>query len=411
MKLRGAAGALMLAVALIGVGPAVRAQPPEPRAKPPEPQAYSSELVASFDAAYSLDFAEALAIARRAAARDPENPSPYRAIATVTWLQILFARGGTYIDHYLGKVTKTQFNVPKPPPDLDAEFLHSLDRALVLAEARVHTAPKDPQAQFDLGAAWALRAGYAGSVLGSVTAAFAASRRAYDAHEYVLRLAPRFVEANFVIGMYRYAVSTLSLPSRIVAYLAGFGGGKERGIQMVEAASRSGIEQADALFALAVIYSREGRHWDAVVKLRELERRYPRNRILTLEEGAALIRAGHADTADAVLTAGLARFGTDPRPKAPGEHAYWLYKRGLARLNWNHRADAAADFDAALAANPVGWVRGRIYVTRGQLADLAGRRNDALAEYRQGADWCGRNNDPFCVADAVKFTRQPFALQ
>src|SRR6187549_2515861 len=106
--------------------------------------------------------------------------------------------------------------------------------------------------------------------------------------------------------MYRYAISTFALPTRIVAYIAGFGGGKERGIQMVEAASQRGFEQADALFALAVIYSREGRHYDAVLKLRELERRYPRNRLLVLEEGAALIRAGRADTADGVLTAGLA---------------------------------------------------------------------------------------------------------
>jgi len=418
VRLRNAAVAMMLTVALIGLGtalrakaPELRAKPPEPAAKPLEPQAYSPELIASFDAAYNLDLAEALSLARQAVAHDPENPAAYRAIATVTWLQILFARGGTYIDHYLGKVTKTQFNVPKPPPDLDAEFLRSLDKAISLAEARVRAKPRDPQAQFDLGAAWALRGGYAGSVLGSVTGAFAASRRAYNAHEYVLRLSPQFVEANFVVGMYRYAVSTLALPTRIVAYLAGFGGGKERGIQMVEAAAQSGSEQADALFALAVIYSREGRHWDAVLKLRELERRYPRNRILVLEEGAALIRAGHADTADAVLTAGLAKLDTDPRPLALGERAYWLYKRGLARLNWNHRADSAADLEAALAANPVGWVRGRIHVVRGQLADLAGRREDALSEYRQGADWCGRNSDPFCVADAVKFTRQPFALQ
>lgn len=419
MRFRITAVAMMLSVTLVGVETALRAKTPEPRAMAPasaaklaaEPQVYSPELLASFDAAYNLDFAESLNIAREAVAHNPQSPSAYRAIATVTWLQILFARGGTYIDHYLGKVTKTQFNVPKPPPDLDAEFLRALDKAVSLAEAQVRARPKDAQAQFDLGAAWALRGGYAGSVLGSVTAAFAASRRAYNAHEYVLELDPRRVEANFVVGMYRYAVSTLALPTRIVAYMAGFGGGKERGIQMVEAASRSGSEQADALFALAVIYSREGRHWDAVIKLRELERRYPRNRILVLEEGAALIRSGHADTADAVITAGLVKLDADPRPLALGERAYWLYKRGLARLNWNHRADSAEDLEAAMAANPVGWVRGRIHVTRGQLADLAGRRNDALAEYRQGADWCGRNSDPFCVADAMQFTRQPFALK
>lgn len=375
------------------------------------PQAYSPELVAAFDAAYSLDFAEALTAARAVIAKHRDDPAAYRAVATVTWLQMLFARGGTFIDHYLGKITKTQFNVPKPPPDLDSEFLRVVDKAVAISEARVRAKPKDANAQFDLGASWALRAGYAGSVQGSVTGAFAASRHAYNAHEHALELNPNIVEANFVIGMYRYAISTFGLPTRMLAYVAGFGGGKERGIQMIEVASKSGSEQPDALFALAVIYSREGRHMDAVLKLRELQRRYPRNRIMTLEEGAALIRAGHADAADAVLTAGLAKLDTDTRPRALGERAYWLYKRGLARLNWNHRAESAADLEAALAANPVGWVRGRILVTRGQLADASGRRAEALADYRLAAELCGKNNDPFCVADAVQFTRRAFALQ
>jgi len=382
-----------------------------PALPPPAPQAYSAELASAFDLAYNLDFTEALATARSVIAKHPDEPAAYRAVATVTWLQILFARGGTYIDHYLGKVTKMQVTMPKPPVDLDAEFNRMVDKAIALGDASVRRHPKDAQAQFDLGSAWALRAGYAGSVQGSVTGAFAAARKAYNAQEYALKYAPTKIEPNLVVGMYRYAVSTLGMPSRMFAYMAGFGGGKERGIQMVERASTGGTEQADALFALAVIYSRDGRHADAVAKLQELERRFPRNRILVLEVGAALIRAGHPDTADAVFTAGMARFNKDPRQHALGEHAYWYYKRGLARLNWNHRTDAATDFEEALAADPVGWVRGRIHVARGQLMDLAGKRAEALADYRLGADHCGKHNDPYCVADAVQFSRKPFALQ
>jgi tetratricopeptide (TPR) repeat protein len=372
---------------------------------------YSPELIRCFDTAYQLDFPEALDIANQEIAKHPTAPNAYRAIATVIWLKMLFARGGTFIDHYLGTVSEKQFKVPKAPPELEAEFLKMLDKAIALSDAQVRAHPRDPHAQFDYGAAWAMRAGYAGAIQGSVTGAFSASRKAFNAHEKVLDLAPSFVEANFVVGMYRYAVSTFGFATRMVAYLAGFGGGKERGIQMVETAAKSGFEQADAIFALAIIYSREGRHMDAVMKLRELQRKYPRNRLMVLEEGAALIRAGHADAADAVLTSGLAKLDADPRPHVPGERGYWLYKRGLARLNWNHRPEAAADLDAALAAGPVGWVRGRIHVTRGQLADVMGRRGDAMTEYRIGADLCGKNNDPFCVADAIKFTKRPFALQ
>jgi hypothetical protein len=162
---------------------------------------------------------------------------------------------------------------------------------------------------------------------------------------------------------------------------------------------------------LAIIYSREGRHADAVVKLKELQRRYPRNRILMLEEGAALIRAGRPDIADGVITLGMAKLDSDPRPLSNGERAYWLYKRGLARVHWNHAKDAAVDLDAALAANPIGWVRGRIHVARGQVADLNGKRADALQEYRLGAEFCAKNNDPFCVADASLYAQRAFALK
>ena len=381
-------------------------------APPPVPeQVYSTELMAAFDNAYNLDLDDALATARKVVAKHPDDPAGYRAIATVVWLKMLFARGGSYIDHYLGKVTKKPIAVAKPSPELDVEYVRVVDKAVALSEAKVKARPKDAQAQFDLGAAWALRAAYAGSVQGSVTGAFSASRKAFNAHEYALELNPKLVEANFVVGLYRYAVSTFALPTRMVAYLAGFGGGKDLGIQMIDIATKSGSEQADALFALAIIYSREGRHAEAVVKLKELQRRYPRNRILMLEEGAALIRAGHPDAADAIITLGLAKFDSDPRPKGNGERAYWLYKRGLARVHWNHAKDAGADLDAALAADPIGWVRGRIHVARGQVADLNGKRADALQEYRLGADFCSKSNDPFCVAEATAFVQRPFALK
>ena len=364
-----------------------------------------------FDLAYNLDYPEAYAEGNRLIAEHPNDPMAYRAVATTAWMEMVFRRGAASIDHYLGNITESQFNVPKPAPELDALFQKNIEKAVTLSDAMVAAHPNDPQALFDSGSAWALKGGYAAAVLGSMTGAFKAARRAYNSHERVLEIAPDRAEANFVVGSYRYAVSTFGVATRMVAYVAGFGGGKEKGISMVEIASKKGISQPDAIFALAVIYSREGRHGDAVEKIRELERRYPRNRLLVLEEGAALIRAGHADTANDVLTAGLARLDKDMRPRVPGERAHWLYKRGLARINWNHLTDAAVDLNTALGLQPVEWVRGRIHVDLGKLADLAGNRSKALAEYTDGGAICSRSNDPACVAEAERLKKRAFALQ
>lgn len=364
-----------------------------------------------FDLAYNLDYPEAYAEGSRLIAERPNDPMSYRAVATVAWMEMVFRRGAASIDHYMGNITETQFNVPKPAPDLEVIFQKNIEKAIALSDAALARKPRDPQALFDSGSAWALKGGYAAAVLGSMTGAFKSARHAYNAHETVLELAPDRAEANLVVGSYRYAISTFGVATRMAAYIVGFGGGREKGISMIEIAAKKGISQSDATFALAVIYSREGRHADAVERLRELEHRYPRNRLLLLEEGAALIRAGRADAANDVLTNGLAMLDKDTRPRFPGERAQWLYKRGLARLNWNHRADALTDLNAALGAEPTGWIRGRTHVEKGKLADLAGNRSLAVAEYNEGAVTCARSNDPVCEAEATKLKKRPFALQ
>lgn len=370
-----------------------------------------------FETAYNLDFPEALNQARRAVAAHPDDAAAYRAVATVAWMEMVFRRGGTPIDHYIGPVDQTQFALPKPDPALDAEFQRAVDTAVSLADARVAAAdrarPRRPNAEalYDAGAAWALRAAYAASIQGSVMTAFKAARHAYDLHEQVLDLPPRRVEANLTVGSYRYAVSTFALATRVVAYLAGFGGGREKGIAMIEKATAPGLSQADAMYGLAIIYTREGRQADAVRALEQLERRFPRNRLLVMELGAALIRAGRAEAAEAALTRGLSQFAADDRPKIPGEKALWLHKRGLARLNQNHQPAAAADQAAALAADPAGWVRGRIRLELGKLADAAGHRAAAIGEYHEAMAVCSRFNDPLCVAEADRYRRRPFRLQ
>ena len=94
----------------------------------------------------------------------------------------------------------------------------------------------------------------------------------------------------------------------------------------------------------------------------------------------------------------------------PGEEALWLYKRGLARLNQNRLPAAAADLNAAIAAQPTNWIRGRINVEQGKLADLAGRRADAIMAYRTAKTMCEANADTVCKEEAANLLKKPFAF-
>jgi tetratricopeptide (TPR) repeat protein len=377
----------------------------------------------ALDLAYNLDHDQAIELLRRAIALSPDDPAPHRSLASVLWLNMLFRRGAVTVDHYLGTFSRSSVDLPKPPPEIESEFRTHVNRAIELAERRVAANPKDPQAHYDLGAAVGLEASYVATVEGKLLAGFRAARRCYDEHEKVLSLDPSRKDAGLVVGTYRYVVSTLSLPVRMLAYVAGFGGGRDRGIQMLRetaevdldtrpraSAGDAGREtgndvRADALFALVLVYNREHRYDEALQVLDRLRRLFPRNRLLWLEAGSTALRAGRGQQADDLLTQGLAALAKDPRVRMPGEDALWHYKRGAARALIGRTEDALADLHFAVGADPQAWVNGRARVELGRLALKRGDSKTAASEGRQAAALCERGNDPRCVEDARALVR------
>jgi tetratricopeptide (TPR) repeat protein len=293
----------------------------------------------------------------------------------------------------------------KPSPELVDEFEAEIAKAVDLAEKRVAAKPRDVQARYDLGAAVGLQASYVASIEGKLLAGFRAARRAYSEHERVIELDPSRKDANVTVGTYRYIISTLSVPMRMMAYVAGFGGGKERGIRMLEETAATGGEsRTDALFALVLLYNREKRYDDALRVLQELRRLHPRNRLVVLESGSTALRAGRPAQAEALLTQGMAMLAQATGPRIPGEATLWHYKRGAARVALG-RADGAADLKAATGPDAQLWVQGRARVELARAALQQGNRAAAAAEARQADTLCRQDHDPFCVEEARKLLR------
>lgn len=377
----------------------------------PSAQPSAPSSVDPFTAAYNLNYDEALRLARQDAKAKPNDPVVHRTLATIVWMHILFTRGGITIDHYLGSATSSDIKMPPPPPGPDAEFKEHVNRSIALAEAAVKRDSKDVTARYDAGAAYGLLATYSATIEGKVRAAFSAARKAYGAHEWVLGRAPNRAEAGLVVGSYRYTVSLLSMPKRMVAHLVGFGGGKEKGLKLVEGAVASPLTRTEARVALALMYSREGRHDEALRILKVLQADYPQNRLLQLEVGASAWRAGRAAESEAVLTAGLAWHDRDTRPKIAGERAMWIYKRGMARVSLNHLEDAVADLRLAQSLKPAGWIRGRIHLELGKVADIRRQRSAALTEYLTATELCKTHQDPWCQEEAARWRKAPFTLR
>jgi tetratricopeptide (TPR) repeat protein len=191
-----------------------------------------------------------------------------------------------------------------------------------------------------------------------------------------------------------------------MAYMVGFGGGRERGLRMIEeAALHPGLGQTDARFALLLLYNRE-RRFDAALKVvAELQKQYPRNRQLWYEAGATLLRANRHKDAESMLDEGLRRYDSDRRERMFGEEALWHYKRGVARARLGRPDAAREDFQLVLARESREWVAGRTHAELGQIAVKAGDREQARREYRLAIELASRGNDPTGRAEAETLLR------
>ena len=360
----------------------------------------------AFELAYNLDHDEAVALLRRASEQSPTDPSLHRALASILWLNMLFRRGAVTVENYLGSFSRTQIDLSKPPPDLDAAFRFHVSRAIELAEQRVAASPKDPQAHYDLGAAVGLQASHLATVQGKMLGGFIAARRAFDEHEKVLKLNPSRTDAGLIVGTYRYIVSTMSLPMRMMAYVAGFGGGRHRGIQMLqETAAHTSESRTDAMFALVLVYNREHRFDEALTVLDDLRRLYPRNRLVVLEAGSTALRAGRYARADTLLTEGLGALAKDTRARMPGEETLWRYKRGVTRAALKQTASAVADLQAASGNDAPSWVAGRANAELARMSLARGDRVAAAGQASKAESLCASGNDPVCVDEARRLLR------
>jgi tetratricopeptide (TPR) repeat protein len=357
---------------------------------------------------YNLDYDQALAAFRAAIEADPTDSNAHRLAAATLWISTLFKQGAVTADDYLGQARSDVARQPVAPAT-SAAFQTHIDRALTLAEQRVRDRPNDADAHFQLGAAYGYLTTYRATVEGRVVGGFRTARRAYNENERALALDPSRRDAGLTVGMYRYAVSTLSVPLRLLAGIAGFGGGREKGLRLIEeAAAYPSDTQTNARFTLIVIYNREERYGDALKVIRDLQRAYPRNRLLWLETGSTALRAGRFEEARAAIIEGMDRLSRDSRPRAFGEEARWRYCHGAALVGLRRMEIAETELRRVLEMDAPEWLHGRAHKELGKIADLSGDRQRANAEYKTANRICREQHDGACAEEATALLGRPY---
>jgi len=347
------------------------------------------------EALLNLDYRAARQIFKEMVRLFPDDPTGPQMLANTLWLETLnesrLQQAAIYSSQSFDAETED-----KPDPHVISDFRDLARQATQLAKARLQRSPRDPQTLYILGSIESLRASFDATVEHRYLAALSEGSRGVDRLREVIKLDPNFHDAELSIGLLDYIVGTLPLPAKMVASMAGVRGSKKRGIQTLERVAKDGHwERDEARLLLIALYKHEKRFPESLALSRALQEKYPRNYLFRLETADTLIsqaagerQANRTAAGDALQKEALNTFDSllhqSSASGAPPRALDLIHFRyGEALLISGQTEGAARQFLAAATASgaEAGLVT-RAHLRAAQSLDLAGKRNEALAEYR-----------------------------
>jgi hypothetical protein len=348
-----------------------------------------------YEALYNLDYEGGRTKFREMVRLFPEHPAGPQSMAASLWLQQLNRsarlRSTLYSAESLEKATGEL-----PDPRLVEQFLEWNRKAKKLSETRFQKNARDTEALYFLGAAEALKAVFTASIQRRFLAASREALSAVDRHRQVLKLDPNFHDANLSIGLYSYVLGSLPLPVRMLASISGMRGSKKRGLETLERVAQEGHWARDMARVLLIdLYKREKRWSEALAVAQDLGNRYPANYTFQLQKADILVRRALASEKARAESKGavsdderqafeiLDALIKSRRSKDEGDLDVIHYRYGETLLLANRAQDAAKEFlAAAQKVDSDQRVKCLARLRAANSLDLAGKRQDALAEYQ-----------------------------
>ncbi|HEY0764238.1 MAG TPA: hypothetical protein VGD61_17805 [Pyrinomonadaceae bacterium] len=348
------------------------------------------------DALYNIDYDKAQRDFKEIVQLFPNHPGGYQLLAARVWIKTLYESRRLQVSLYSSESFYTNGD-DKVDPKIVTEFRNLTREAKRLAEAKLKQEPKNIEALDFLANTEGLKASFEEAVERRHFAALRDGNDAVDHHREVLKLDPKYVDAQITIGLYEYVVGSLPLPVKILAGATGYRGSKKRGLALLEQVAKEGRwSQDDAKTVLVLLYTREKRFADVVKLTRELSAKYPRNYLLKLETADALVSLAGVKRKEKDLAAAVqaekeafATFDEVVRDRNVRDSAvraldliHFKYGEALLIAGYNDRA--AKEFLAATKVEraEAGLVTmAHLYAARS--FDAAGKREEALAQYKE----------------------------
>jgi tetratricopeptide (TPR) repeat protein len=237
---------------------------------------------------YNLEYDEALAVFVAQAAQTPNDPDIYNHIAQTILYREMYRAGLLSSDFFMGTKFVHQPKLPLSEAD-DKQFHDALNRSIGLCQEKLAAKPEDTAAMYSMGVSYGLRGNYLFIVKKQWVDALRDVSEARKLHRRVTELDPDFIDAKLTQGVNDYIVGSLPLRWKMLGFLGGFHGDKQRGIRtLCEVGEHGRMNRVDAMVLLAAVYLREKNPEKAIPVLKELTAEFPKNSLVKVELSKAV---------------------------------------------------------------------------------------------------------------------------
>ncbi len=338
---------------------------------------------------YNLDYDGALARFDQVLKAHPQDPMAAGYVLMVTIFRELYHQDlldTTYYAHDSFLTTQRKVEIP---PATRQRIESLLTQVQDEVDQRLKANPNDPDAKNLFFARGYVRGLHAAFITLADHSYFAAARQGLAARndsEAALKLDKDYADANMAIGIQQFAVASLPRFVRMMVGIAGVGGNKQHGLDLLKISAEHGTATSvESRTTLSLFLRHDGRYPEALAVQHSLAVQYPHDYLFRLEEANLTKDKGDGPAAIAIykqVIADAARPGyfVDPRLQM----AYF----GLAdtERGQNDIASAAKHYlQSADQPDNSDWLRKRAQLNAGQMLDLLHDRPAALIQYQRAS--------------------------
>ncbi len=365
------------------------------------------QVRSGYERFYNLDYDGAMQRFEAVLRAHPQDPMAHAYVLMDTIFRELYRQDLLDTTYYARENFLSSRRKVLIPEEVRQRIDSLTDEAVNLADTRIKVNPQDKDAYFARGYAKGMHAAFTTLADHSYAGAARQGLSARNDSDQALKLDPKYTDAKMAVGIQQFAVASLPRLVRMLVGIAGIGGNKEQGLDLLrDAAAHGTVTRVESQTALTLFLRHDRRYEEASVVAHGLAQQFPHDYLFRLEEANLRKDAGHGPEAIALYQRVLADAAKPKYYAEPRLQLAWFGLADTQRGQGDVQAAAQSYLQASTQPNCSDWMRKRAQLNAGMMLDLLHQRTAATAQYQLAA---ASGGDQSQSGEARKLLKTPYS--